>query len=1472
MAPSRRKGSTRASAATTASRQQWKIGDLVLAKMKGFPAWPAMISEPEKWGFSSDGKKLLVYFYGTKQIAFCNYVDIEAFTEEKKNSLLIKRQGKGSDFVRAVEEIIDVYESLKKQTLARADSDDGENGSNALEKEHLEDAGINSFGKIVETSLSSSVNHHSESASVTDFGDMGRINDAPGSLLDSDNHNKNVVDDYAKNISILDQLRKTQLSSIATTRKRARDALFPRSITKSDSSLRRSRSSLVSRPCKSLKSSMQVEPNSFVRCSAVDILLEGSRPKELVVEGEHLVFSSVEASSISTGLPFEDFLAVKPEETDLNDGNVLEFSGKVSSDTDTGSKMYPDENVQPFNKDGTPSNSLVIKSMRNPHRKEVNCGRAAGEIDDEIDDLIVAQSDDGSHSDSLNSGNGKTKKFSNEDGDGHLPLVKRARVRLGKTPAEEGNLNGSMVSEVKLDNLISSNGHYESTTFSSPVNNFPEKSGPPKRPSPVTKEVARSPTNGSADDNTGRDLLSCKRNIHHLMLDVESALPPSKRLYRALEAMSANAAEAAIDCLLVPTEAETRSYDWFSSTENVHHIGKSVWCPMNPHDAQFSGRALDKNACALSSRLTSQNLAGCCLTSLEVIPDDTNSETLMNSLQENSEEIITGSCCQGSFTSNVTGTSKSSSIELIEKCSTGCEPNHSLSPKATNTCNSQQLAGLSSSGGAATVLSTTTTVCSSSEIDGAAACSDIANIGSSATDMNVILSVSSATDNCYLPNYISGAAAASVTTNFSSTTNDNSMSTISSRSDFEQSYRVRDMQNGVLGVKQTLKDRGILSKLAPIKDLIAAAQAKRVLSRSTFPFDSVRDGKVASDAVLSPKLLNKEDSAGHGSPSIPIFYQRPGSDDQHCLLENGIKTSLPESSRKMLRKYVNHSEANAARRCFESLLCTLSRTKESIGRATRLAIDCAKYGIAGEVIDILLQYLEKESSLHKRVDLFFLVDSIAQCSRCQRGGPGDVYPSLVQAVLPRLLSAAAPPGNAASENRWQCLKVLRLWLERRTLPEFTVRHHIRELEYGSEASLSISYSRRPARTERPLNDPVREMEGMLVDEYGSNASFQLPQFLNTRILEDGEGSDSDEKSFEAVTPDMNAEIDYDKGMTPVSANKHRLVLEDVDGELEMEDVAPSCGLEPSQSSCYVKRVELLSYSNNKCQQNNFCSFDPPLPEERPPSPPPLPSSPPPVSLPCSSTKGQAPHYLAGLIPAADNVDFDPSGAGYPTSQQTKSLHCSSSLSDPTSYSQGYVGQQQQLPQFVCSCISSGSYGVLSGSQPSSGSYGVPSGSQPTVPVGNNSLPIVNMSSTNKVYHLQPPPPVVSNQFSYIQAQPQHRPQALGTQSSYSDRFHLALDIERGNFVGDGGSSGPVQVDACDRSAFYPSIHAGTVGLAPDMVEAPHAPAFYGPHLEQSSAPSQDWSYPPSYPLSTSRPTLEKPVSGVAEEPTYWRTR
>lgn len=118
-----------------------------------------------------------------------------------------------------------------------------------------------------------------------------------------------------------------------------------------------------------------------------------------------------------------------------------------------------------------------------------------------------------------------------------------------------------------------------------------------------------------------------------------------------------------------------------------------------------------------------------------------------------------------------------------------------------------------------------------------------------------------------------------------------------------------------------------------------------------------------------------------------------------------------------------------------------------------------KYMFCDQVVEILARNLETESSLHRRVDLFFLADSITQCSRGLKGNypsiviihyppqenwltgciicggfvgvkkhfefsgdVGGIYPSAIQAVLSRLLSAAAPPGNAAHENRKQCLR------------------------------------------------------------------------------------------------------------------------------------------------------------------------------------------------------------------------------------------------------------------------------------------------------------------------------------------------------------------------------------------------------------------------------------------------------------------
>ncbi|KAI8001277.1 ENHANCER OF AG-4 protein 2 [Camellia lanceoleosa] len=91
---------------------------------------------------------------------------------------------------------------------------------------------------------------------------------------------------------------------------------------------------------------------------------------------------------------------------------------------------------------------------------------------------------------------------------------------------------------------------------------------------------------------------------------------------------------------------------------------------------------------------------------------------------------------------------------------------------------------------------------------------------------------------------------------------------------------------------------------------------------------------------------------------------------------------------------------------------------------------------------------------------------------------------IVQAALPHLLGAAASPGVAARENRRQCLKVLRLWLERKILPESLLHQYMDDIRVSNDDASAGFFLRRPSRAERAVDDPIRDMEGMLVDEYG----------------------------------------------------------------------------------------------------------------------------------------------------------------------------------------------------------------------------------------------------------------------------------------------------------------------------------------------------------------------------------------------------
>lgn len=154
----------------------------------------------------------------------------------------------------------------------------------------------------------------------------------------------------------------------------------------------------------------------------------------------------------------------------------------------------------------------------------------------------------------------------------------------------------------------------------------------------------------------------------------------------------------------------------------------------------------------------------------------------------------------------------------------------------------------------------------------------------------------------------------------------------------------------------------------------------------------------------------------------------------------------------------------------------------------------------------------------------------------------------------------------------------------------------------------------------------------------SNTSFQLQHIFHSRVLEDEEGSGDDEKSFEAVTPERNNVVDDEKVTAQNCIEKHRRILEDVDGELEMEDVAPHRGVEVS-SIPHVAGAETVSGAHYQAEKDESLPRGPPLPEELPPSPPPLPSSPPPMAPPCSAHTLAPQKQLAESHARTDATDF-----------------------------------------------------------------------------------------------------------------------------------------------------------------------------------------------------------------------------------------
>ena len=161
-----------------------------------------------------------------------------------------------------------------------------------------------------------------------------------------------------------------------------------------------------------------------------------------------------------------------------------------------------------------------------------------------------------------------------------------------------------------------------------------------------------------------------------------------------------------------------------------------------------------------------------------------------------------------------------------------------------------------------------------------------------------------------------------------------------------------------------LIDSKIADSDMSMRHLIAVAQAKRRQAHShDLPHGttgsvlgpttdvSVGSPSPASDVQpivsVSSSMMQLNVHARTSLVSPPHIHQLPTSNQP--VLEEFVERRVSSGPRPAGGSLSGGTEAAVARDAFEGMIETLSRTKESIGRATRLAIDCAKYGIANEV-------------------------------------------------------------------------------------------------------------------------------------------------------------------------------------------------------------------------------------------------------------------------------------------------------------------------------------------------------------------------------------------------------------------------------------------------------------------------------------------------------------------------------------------